>query len=251
MTQSYLQITPQLARQIRLVMADVDGTLTHSSSLSPLVSESICRLEECGIMVGLVSGRTLPGLEALARDLGIGGPVIAENGAVARVKADGEIVDLGYSCQPALRDLAKLKKLFPDAITEREDNKDRLVDVVFWSQGIDTDELRKHLEGTQLLDSGYILHLVQEGVSKGKTLMTILARIGNGDLSPEEVLVFGDSLTDMSLFELFPYSVLITNARLPVEQRQFLQGVARYKSKLTSGAGFAEVISHILLTRTI
>jgi len=202
-------------------------------------------------MVGLVSGRTLPGLEALARDLGISGPVIAENGAVARLKVNGEIVDLGYSRRPALRDLAKLKRLFPDAITEREDNQDRLVDVVFWTHGIDTEELRKHLEGTQLLDSGYILHLVQEGVSKGKTLMTILARIGNGDLSPEEVLVFGDSLTDMSLFELFPYSVLITNARLPVEQRQVLQGAAKYKSKLGSGAGFAEVIYHILLTRTI
>jgi len=251
MTQSYLQITPQLARQIRLVMADVDGTLTHSSSLGPLVSESICRLEECGIMVGLVSGRTLPGLEALARDLGISGPVIAENGAVARIKADGEMVDLGYSRQPALRDLAKLKRLFPDAIAEREDNQVRLIDVVFRAHGVDTEELRKHLEDTQLLDSGYILHLVQQGVSKGRTLMTILAKIGNGDLSPEEVLVFGDSLTDMSLFELFPYSVLITNASLPVEQRQVLQGAAGYKSILTAGDGFAEVVSHILEIRAI
>ena len=250
MTQSYREITPDLARQLKLVMTDVDGTLTAGGdSLSPVVLEAVRRLEQEGITVGLVSGRTLPRLESLARDLNISGAIIAENGGVAKLKANGGLVDLGYSREPALNALTKLQGLFPDAIKGREDNKDRLVDVVIWSLGVETEELRRHLDDAQLLDSGYILHLMQKGVSKGKTLMRLLGEIGDGNLSSEEVLVFGDSLTDVSLFELFPHSVFITNPRLPIEQRQALQKLARYAGELPFGEGFAQVVFHLLNAR--
>ena len=250
MNKSYRQITPELASQIRLVMTDVDGTLVSSGdSVSPAVAGAISNLQEQGISVGFVSGRTLPRLVSMALYLGIGGPIIAENGGVARLSADGEFVDLGYSRQPAFEALEKLKRLFPDAISEREDNKDRTVDVVIRSQGVTPEELRRHLGGTQLLDSGYILHLMQEGISKGNTLLKLLEKIEDGSLSPREVMVIGDSLTDISLFELFPYSVLIINPRLPVEQRELMQERAQYVSSLPFDEGFVEVASHIVRTR--
>ncbi|MFC2060859.1 HAD hydrolase family protein, partial [Chloroflexota bacterium] len=250
MNKSFHQITPELANQIRLVMADVDGTLTPGGdSISSAVLEAISLLQEQGIIVGLVSGRTLPGLESLAFHLDISGPIIAENGGVAKLKANGSLVDLGYSRQPALKALEKLKVLFPDAIREREDNKDRLVDIVIWSYGVAIEELRGHLDDTQLLDSGYILHLLPKGISKGRTLMRLLGEIGDGNLSPVEVMVFGDSLTDVSLFELFPHSVLIINPRLPVSQRELIQEHARYVSKLPFDEGFTEVASHIINMR--
>jgi hydroxymethylpyrimidine pyrophosphatase-like HAD family hydrolase len=244
MAQSYRQIAPGLARQIRLVMTDVDGTITQGDdSLSSVVLEAVRHLEESGIMVGFVSGRALPRLESLALDLRISGPIIAENGGVAKLKANGELVNLGYSRAPALKDLEKLKRLFPDDIAEREDNKYRLVDVVFRSHAVEREELARHLE---LLDSGYILHLLQKGVSKGRTLAKLLRKIGNGKLSREEVMVFGDYSSDLSLFQLFPHSVFIPNPRLPPEQRQELQRAARYASDLPFGEGFAEVALHIL-----
>ena len=247
MAQSYRQIAPELARQIRLLMTDVDGTITQGGdSLSPAVLEAIRRLEESGIMVGFVSGRALPRLESLALDLRISGPIIAENGGIAKLKANGDLVNLGYSRAPALKDLEKLKRLFPNAIAEREDNKYRLVDVVFRSHAIEREELARHLEEAELLDSGYILHLLQKGVSKGRTLAKLLRKIGNGKLSQEEVMVFGDYSTDLSLFQLFPHSVFIPNPRLPPEQRQELQRAARYASDLPFGEGFAEVALHIL-----
>ena len=231
-------------------MTDVDGTLVSSGdSISPGVIEAISRLKEQGIIVGLVSGRTLPELESLASRLNISGPIIAENGGVAKLKANSELVDLGYSRKPALEALEKLRALFPDAIKEREDNKDRVVDVVIWSYGVAAEELRKHLGDTQLLDSGYILHLLQEGISKGRTLVRLLGKIGDGNFSPEEVMVFGDSLTDISLFELFTHSVLIINPRLPVEQRELMQERARYVSNLPFDEGFAEVVFHIVKAR--
>jgi len=231
-------------------VTDFDGTLTLADgSLSPTVVAAIRQLNEHGIDVGLASGRTISRLESLAQDLGISGLLIAENGGVAKRQMKGELIDLGYSRQPALKALEKLKTLFPGAIKEREDNQERLVDIVIWPQGVDMAELKKHLADTQLLYSGYMLHLMQKGVSKGRTLLRLLGQIGDGRLSPAEVMVFGDSLTDMSLFELFPHSVLIINPKLPVEHRQELEEVAKYTSKLPVGDGFAQVISHLLKAR--
>ena len=247
MITSYREITPELARRIRLVMTDVDGTLTdESDSISSVVSESIRRLEDGGVIVGLVSGRTLPGLESLASDLGISGPIIAENGGVAKLKLNGNLVDMGYSRNPALEALDKLKMLFPDAIEEREDNRDRMVDAVLWSHGVDVNELRRHLGDTEIVDSGYILHLVQKGVSKGRTLTMLLHHIADGQLSPADVMVFGDSLTDLSLFEMYPHSVLIINPRHAPERMGRLHNVCSYVSELSLGDGFAQVASHIM-----
>lgn len=251
MALSYKQISSRLARQIKLLMTDVDGTMTTGDgSLSHAAVEAVRQLEQQGITVGLVSGRTLSGLEFLARDFGISGPIIAENGGVAKLRVDSEIVNLGYSRQPAIQALNKLKSLFPAAIQEREDNKDRLVDIVFWSRGVRTEELIEHLEDTDLLDSSYILHLVQKGVSKGKTLMGLLEKLGDGGIHPTETMVVGDSSTDLSMFELFTHSVLISNPRLPLKQRNKLQKVASYVSNQPFAQGFAEVVLHIVNVRT-
>jgi hydroxymethylpyrimidine pyrophosphatase-like HAD family hydrolase len=233
-------------------MTDVDGTIIAGRGpIGSAVLQAIRRLEEQGITVGLVSGRTLPGLESLAHDLGISGPIIAENGGVAKLKVYGDIVDLGYSRQPALEALEKLKALYPNAIKEREDNRDRLIDVVIWSHGVEVSELRRHLGQTQLLDSGYILHLMQQGISKGRTLMRLLGQVADGSLSPANVIVFGDSATDISLFELFPHRVFITNPKLTIEQWQELKKVARYVSDLAVEEGFVEVASHIVNVRSL
>jgi len=250
MSQSYRDIVPDLARKIRLVITDVDGTIVPSGDcLSPAVLEAVRRLEEEGIMVGLASGRTFSRLESLVQDLGISGPIIAENGGAAKLKANAGMVDLGYSRQPAIKALEKLKRLFPEAIEEREDNRYRLVDVGIRSLGVETEELRKHLDNAQILDSGYMLHLLQKGVSKGGTLMRLMRKIGDGTLSPDEILVLGDSPTDASMFQLFPHSVVIPNPRLPVERRRALQKLAKYVSDAALGEGFAEVARHILASR--
>ncbi|MFC2017774.1 HAD-IIB family hydrolase [Chloroflexota bacterium] len=249
MTLSYRHIDPGTASRLRLVMTDVDGTLTPGPGLSPGVPEAVRCLEETGIMVGLVSGRTIAGLEDLASNLGITGPVIAENGGVARLKSPGELVDLGYSRWPAVEALERLKRLSPGTIVEREDNKDRFVDIVFRSLEASPEDLEIHLQDVELLDSGYILHLMQKGISKGQTLKILLPRIGDGTLSDAEVMVIGDSPTDLSLFEMFPNSVLVLNPRLSSRQREMMCDTAAYSSEQPFGEGFAEVALHIVNVR--
>ncbi len=246
----YKQISPELTGQFGLVMADVDGTLTDEHGSPNLAAnEAVRRLEKCNIPVGFVSGRHLSSLESLARQLEISGPIIAENGAIAKLTPDDNLLDLGYSRQPALNALYRLKKLFPGAIREREDNAERLVDVVFFADGVAHADLIQHLGDVQYYDSGYVLHLMERGISKGRTLLRVLNEIGYQGISPTETLVVGDSPTDISLFELFPYSILIPNPRLPDEHRRQVTKAARYISDLSCGDGFAEVVQHIIAAR--
>jgi HAD superfamily hydrolase (TIGR01484 family) len=228
-------------------MTDVDGTITDILGYVEAIAQSALRdLLDNGIMVGFVSGRTLPRLDPVALDIGINGPIIGENGGIVKLKATGVLLNLGYSREPALKDLERLKKQFPNAIAPTEDDIDRKVDVGFKVQGVATSELRKHIKESELLDSGYMLHLLQKGVSKGGTLKRILPSVCGGKLSPDQVMVVGDSLTDISLFRVFPHSVFILNNRISIADRVEIEKAAEYVSGLEFGAGFARVARHIL-----
>lgn len=250
MSQSFRSISPALARRLRLVMTDVDGTIASGGEpAGPAVAQAVRRLENQGMTVGLVSGRTMPELVRMARDLSISGPIIAENGAVARLNAAAELLDLGHSRQPALEALKKLQKLYPGSVREREDNIDRIIDVVIFSDGIKPDEMRRHIGDVQLLDSGYIQHLMQAGINKGDTLIKLLKRLPEKRFSPDDTIVFGDSRTDVSLFERFPHAVLVPNLLLTDDHRRELVNTSQFVSDLPSERGFLEVISHILSLR--
>jgi predicted mannosyl-3-phosphoglycerate phosphatase (HAD superfamily) len=246
MDKSFRNIKLQLISRVKLIMTDVDGTLLASGrNVSGDVAEVLSLLQLQGITIGLVSGRTLIELETMSDELGMKGPIIAENGGVARLSPHGAPLELGYTRQPAMEALSRLKKLYPGAIHEREDNRDRTIDIVFRGNGIPLKEIRRHIGTTQLLDSGYITHLMQAGISKGKTLMRILSEYKPG-YRPNEVMVFGDSATDLSLFELFPNNVLIINPNLPDGQEELMREKAAFMSELEYGEGFTEVALHII-----
>ena len=247
MTKSFREIPASVARKLRLVMTDVDGTLTlDGQQFDPVVAECVTLLQADGIPVGLASGRDLPRLEKIVSLIGAEGPLIAENGGVARLTPSGPLVELGYSRGPALEAVAKLKSTFCGAIVELEDNRNRRVDVTISSGGIPVEELRKHVPGIQLLDSGYMVHLMPEGISKGGTLKSLLVKMG---LTADEVIVFGDSATDISLFDHFSNSVLVHNPRLSRDQLRAVDGVSTYVSDLPVEKGFCQVAEYILAAR--
>ena len=108
-------------------MADIDGTLNEvGDSVIPEVTDTVCKLEENGILVGLVSGRSGLMVQKMATLLDINGPLIAENAAIARLSPLSPPLELGYSRQPALAALARLNELYPGRISERWDNSERL-----------------------------------------------------------------------------------------------------------------------------
>ena len=250
MVQSYLDINHETAQAIRLIVTDIDCTLTEDGEyFDGDVTEAISRLEAQGIMVGLASGRTMARLETLARDWKISGPLIAENGAVARLKAGGKPIDLGYSREPAIKDYNRLKKIFPRVTLPLERNRNRLIDMVIDLPDVATETLNGYLENTELLDSGYMVHILPKGISKGQTLFSLLDRLADGGLKTGNLLVIGDSKTDLSLFQLFPHSVLVLNPGLPPDTRQTLEEAATYVSTLPFGKGFTAVCTHLLSLR--
>ncbi len=250
MHKSYKSIDEKTANSIKLIMTDVDGTLLASGrDVSPEVEETLRLLQRTGIIIGLVSGRTLGELEKMALHLGLTGPIIAENGGVAKPCAGKKTFDLGYSRTAAEEAFRKLRETFPDDVQGREDNDERTIDMVIRTNGILPDEMRKHIGTTQLLDSGYIMHLMQEGISKGKTLERLLGGMIPGNYRWEEVMVLGDSATDASLFESFPLNVLILNPNLPSGQPELMKEKAAYISEKEYGEGFVEVALHIVNLR--
>ena len=249
MSKSYLKVDHELVGGIRLLMTDIDGTITDSGgNVEAVAADAIRALMQVGIMVGFVTGRTLPRLESPAIDIGVDGPIIGENGGIAKLRPGGKLLDLGYSRAPALRDLSRLRRLYPGAIEQTEDDADRYIDVGFKAQGVAASELREHLQESELLDSGYMLHLLQNGISKGGTLKRILGLVG-GRIMTEQVLVVGDSPTDISLFAMFPHSVLVRNSKMLEAGRREVESAAEYASELEFGTGFAQVAEHILRLR--
>ena len=112
MAKLYEEITAQTARQIKLIMTDVDGTLLEDGDEAiPSAAKAIRELEDLGITVGLVSGRFMGKLDEMAKELDIDGPIIAENGGLAKLHVDDELFPLGYTREPAMQALDKLIEL--------------------------------------------------------------------------------------------------------------------------------------------
>jgi hypothetical protein len=247
---SYESLDIQTAKQIKLIMTDVDGTLLASGrEASPEVERALCLLQEQGIVLGLVSGRTMRELERMADKLGMKGPIIAENGGIAKLRSGEKLLELGYSRRSAEETFQKLQCTFPGKVTGREDNTERMIDIVIRTDGILPGEIRQHIGTTQLLDSGYIMHLMQEGISKGNTLQKLIDETLPYKFKKDEIMVTGDSATDVSLFELFPNSVLIRNPHLPEGQDEIVKEKASYISEKEYGDGFIEVALHIIQMR--
>jgi Cof subfamily protein (haloacid dehalogenase superfamily) len=76
-------MTPANAQPIRLVIADVDGTLvTKEKILTARAIESIRKMREAGVKFAITSGRPPMGMAMLIEPLNIDQPVAAFNGGV-------------------------------------------------------------------------------------------------------------------------------------------------------------------------
>lgn len=127
----------RMAREVRLVASDLDGTLIgHDFRFRPRTQEALRRLEEAGIPIIFVTGRPWRWLDPL-RDLhelgksvapraGRGdqtpiGAVICSNGALVYDLAQEAVVSSRtLSAQTALEVHERLHRLFPQAVFSAE-----------------------------------------------------------------------------------------------------------------------------------
>jgi len=79
-------------KPIKLVIADVDGTLvTHDKILTPRAIDSVMKMRDAGIQFAITSGRPPKGMAMLIEPLKLNEPIAAFNGGVV-IKPDLETV---------------------------------------------------------------------------------------------------------------------------------------------------------------
>jgi len=233
----------------RLVLAtDLDGTFLGGSEDERLALYQWLEAHRAQVTLIFVTGRDLPFIRALVRDTAVpqpdyvigdvgttvaGGPAIepiAElerdiasrwNDAGARVRAmlDGEpglrLQDtpfryrLSYYYEPAL-----LSPRTAEKIT---------------AAGFDC-----------LLSADTYLDVLPRGISKGPTLLQL---IGHLQMPPQDVLVAGDTLNDLSLFETGLAGVAVGNSEPALRER--LAGLRNvYQSPRPGAAGILDAVRH-------
>jgi Cof subfamily protein (haloacid dehalogenase superfamily) len=99
---------------IKLVVADVDGTLVNSHhELTDYTRETLLTLQQGGIKFTVATGKVLPSISDLVDTLGLDQPLILANGALIQ-KADGTVLfetPLPPPHFPALLDFVKASGL--------------------------------------------------------------------------------------------------------------------------------------------
>lgn len=233
------QIAP--VRGLRLVVADMDGTLLDGEGRLPArLPEVMSAMRERGVMLAPASGRQLANLRATFGALLEGGPIIAENGTYVVVGEEEVLIDTvgGGEAVTAVRTTRELEQEGQDvgaviatrhcAYVDRADTRftdqcaryyeslavvDDLLDlpledvikVAVYSFGDIEREaaprLTAALPGNQVVVSG----------AHWTDIMSLTASKGHAlaalqqrfGITPEETAVFGDYLNDL---ELYPYS---------------------------------------------
>ncbi len=234
------------AGRIRLVVSDVDGTITESRSsfrIPAVTIEAMRRLEEAGISVSLLSSNALPVLAGLSRYLGLSGPMVGETGCLAYYKEN--VTPL---CDKSARDAASVvEDEFSQYLVASWQNSFRLYDYAYRVRpGVDGRSVASLLEkrlrelGYDYIYvdfSGYAVHLTPLKDAKAHGFRKILEIMG---VDAGGVAAIGDSVMD---------APMLREAGLPIavgDADEELKHVAKIVTSRPAGLGFAEAAELIL-----
>ncbi len=228
---------------IRLVVVDIDGTLTRWRGdllLSIEAIEAVRMLEDRGIRVSLSSGNSLPVTAGVARYIGARGPVIGENGCLILYRQR-----LIHVCRgrPGEDLISKLTSI---GLRESWQNTFRFHDLSFNApQGredllVEGARIAREM-GYEAFLSGYALHIQPAGGGKGAGLLKTVQLLG---LDPREVLAVGDGENDIPMLVTAGYSAAPSDADDRVKR------VPGGRRTMNGGKGFREVVEELILRQT-
>ena len=189
------------------LVLDIDGTLTDGSGrLDPRAFEY---LPEWDAPLVLATGKAFPYPVSLCHYFGIDLTVIAENGGV--VLADGDVSYQGDPERAADAVAAFLDRGgdlgWPafDAINEWRETE------IAANVAADEELLRSVAAeyGLEVFDTGYAYHIKTPGVEKGVGLRAVADTL---EIDPTEFVTVGDSVNDVSMFEVAGRSFAVENA---------------------------------------
>jgi HAD superfamily hydrolase (TIGR01484 family) len=239
---------PERLTDIRLIATDIDGTLTRDGKFTRELLESIDLLNEKGIKLLLVTGRSAGWVSAVNNYLPVAG-AIAENGGVY-FDQDGEFdfltrIDRIEEHRARLANqFWELQERYPQ-IQESIDNQFRITDWTFDVgdlSNLELDEIANQCQkwGDSFTFSTIQCHIKPLHQDKGTAILQVLNQYFP-DLKPTQIITVGDSPNDEGMFDrsLFPLSVGVANIEHYTSQ---LSHHPQYLTKLPEVAGFCQLV---------
>ncbi|AZV39368.1 HAD family phosphatase [Komagataeibacter xylinus] len=264
------------AGQIRLVLADVDGTLvTKDKILTPRAIRAVERLRERGILFTITSGRPPKGMKMVIDPLKISEPIAGFNGGMM-VKPDFTVIeartlptDTARKVIGIIRDhradpwvyngndwiVSKLDAphvareqwtvKFPPVVGDVDAKLDQVVKITGVSDDL---ELMKRLEhdlqqalgdtASAALSQPYYVDVTNKDANKGGVVMTLERLLG---IPASQMVTLGDQPNDVLMFRKSGMSIAMGQAS-PEVQKQ-----ATHVSTSCEEEGFANGIEKFVL----
>ncbi|GBQ34086.1 haloacid dehalogenase [Komagataeibacter saccharivorans] len=264
------------ADQIRLVLADVDGTLvTKDKILTPRAIRAVERLRERGILFTITSGRPPKGMKMVIDPLKISEPIAGFNGGMM-VRPDFTVIEArtlpadtarkvigiirDHKADPWVyngndwivsnADAAHVAReqwtvKFPPVVGNVEEKLDQVVKITGVSDDLD---LMKRLEhdlqqvlgdtASAALSQPYYVDVTNRDANKGGVVMTLERLLG---IPAAQMVTLGDQPNDVLMFRKSGMSIAMGQA-CPEVQKQ-----ATYVSTSCEEEGFANGIEKYVL----
>ncbi|WP_338818873.1 Sugar phosphatase YidA [Moorella thermoacetica] len=266
--------------KIRLVALDLDGTLlTDDIVIEPRAREAIRKVKEKGITVTLATGRMFSSARPYAVELGLELPLIVYHGAQVRHSTTGEILfertlpvplalrliknikEFGYPYNVYLDDRLYVESIqaeneeyawragvdlhrVEDMLTFLEQQPKGPLKIVALHDGPALDPLEAAIRreagaGIYITRSmPTYLELLNPEVNKARGLQALAELAG---ISPEEIMVCGDSYNDVQMFRYAGLAVAMANAPEKVRAE------ADYVTGSNNDGGVAQALEKFVL----
>ncbi|BFH74445.1 phosphoglycolate phosphatase [Sulfurisphaera javensis] len=220
---------------IKLVLTDVDGTLTTDRDTYEIdldAIEILRLLEKRGVKVGLVSGNSYPVLRGLYTYFNFHGGLVAENGCV--VYYNNNMVKV---CEEIDKNLAlEFEREFK--VRNSWQNEFKYCDLSFTPPLLPENMISWAKErNLYIKTSGYAIHISRSLSGKGIGVRKLIELHG---LDKSEVLGIGDSNTDIEFLQEVGFKVVVGNGDKEVKK------IADYITFNKSGKGVVEIITKLL-----
>lgn len=236
----------------RIIALDLDGTLTnHDKVVTPKTREALLHAVAQGATIVLASGRPTYGIEPVAECLELhkhGGYILSYNGGNIVNAKTGEKLFSQFLPDPVIPILYKYAKEknhallgyagkeiiteMPDDQYVREESRinkmnirkvDNLLEALephptkLLMTGDPADMLKAEEELSEILgekmdifrSAPFFLELVPKGIDKAQSLLRLMAKI---NLTPADMIAFGDGYNDLSMLKLAGMGVAMANA---------------------------------------
>lgn len=262
----------------RAIALDLDGTLTnHDKVVTPRTRQALLLAESKGAIIILASGRPTYGIVPVAECLELekrGGYILSYNGGnIVNAKTGEKLFSqfLPDAVIPILYKYAKEKNhallgyAGNEIITEMPDDQyvkeesrinkmnirkvDNLLEALephptkLLMTGDPTDMIKAEEELVEILgekmvifrSAPFFLELVPKGIDKAQSLLRLLSKI---NLTPADLMAFGDGYNDLSMLKLAGVGVAMANAAPEV------RADADYVTLSNEEDGVAEALLH-------